>query len=157
MTSDWPQNGKKAWLYKHHLFKAAPVCMCAAGQWVGPTPPYTHMDMNTNYLWTTHPTERCVLVSLIILIVNTLTWYVQKTSRTVSLSNQHLITFNVCVCEDNKGLDSARMHAHLQHHRVGVCNFGWRRLSSSNLPLPLKWCNICPSPENLTWDMTVNT
>lgn len=28
VTSDWPQNGKKAWLYKHRLFKAASVYMC---------------------------------------------------------------------------------------------------------------------------------
>lgn len=33
---------------------------------------------------------------------NTLAWYVQRTSRTVSLSHQHLITFNVCVWRTTK-------------------------------------------------------
>lgn len=53
-------------------------------------------DMYTLILSETH-VQQSFLVSPIILIVNTVDWYVQKTSRAVSLSYQHLITINVCV------------------------------------------------------------
>lgn len=48
---------------------------------------------------------------------NTLAWYVQRTSRTVSLSHQHLITFNVCVWRTTKAwITVPGRPAHLQHH-----------------------------------------
>lgn len=69
VTSDWPQNSKKAWLYKHHLFKATRVYVWvhAAWQWVGLTHAHTHTHIYThghaqsNSLWNAHPTKWCVL------------------------------------------------------------------------------------------------
>lgn len=73
----------------------------------------THVDMHTLI-----QTEWCVLVSPIILIVNTVAWYVQETCRTVSLSNQHLITFNACVWRTTKAwITLPGLPAHLQHRR----------------------------------------
>lgn len=48
VTSDWPQNGKKAWLYKHHLFKA--VCVGACCLIMGGTNVCTHIHTYTHTL-----------------------------------------------------------------------------------------------------------
>lgn len=110
---------------------------------------HTRVHFNSASLWHTRPTGQRVLVSPIILIVNTMTWYVQKTSRTVSLSHPHLITFNVCVWRTTKAwISLPRLPAHLQHHQGKEANFGESCLSSFLLPLPLRLytCHICPLP-----------
>lgn len=117
---------------------------------------HTHGYAQSNSLWDTRPTEQCVLISPIILIVNTVTWYVQKKSHTVSLSNQHLIIFNVCVWRTTKvWIIVAGLPAHLQLHRVRQWEFGWNWLLTSRLYFHSWWsaAHICPLPEIGTCNM----
>ena len=121
----WPQNGRKVWIYTHHLFTVHVWgCMLPDDGWdycMYCTHKHTHTQACTCTLkFSLEHTyfRQSIQVSPIILIVNTATWYVQGTSRTVSLSNQHLITFNVCVWTTTKAwLTAPGTSAHLQHHQ----------------------------------------
>lgn len=80
-----------------------------------------------------------------------------ETSRTVSLSNPHLITFNVCVWRTTKAwISLPHLPAHLQYHRGREANFGESCFLSFLLHLPLRWCtcHICPLPGTEVCDMT---